>query len=128
MHSAMIEDWELGVLYRKEGERLGDEAAAVASVRRKFFEQLCGSSKNTRFFMGTVFPVQHLGCAGRILAPQGGPTSFVCGEPDGFLLVLRRCEAQSAQGGASITDKRRDRRPRVRLSIVSLGRLLWRPL
>ena len=55
-HSAMIEDWELGVLYRKEAERLGDEQAAVASVRHKFFDEICGPSRDTRFFMGTVFP------------------------------------------------------------------------
>jgi hypothetical protein len=56
MHSAMIEDWELGVLYRKEVERLGDEQAAVASVRKKFYDEICHSSRDTRFFMGTVFP------------------------------------------------------------------------
>lgn len=56
VHSAMIEDWELGVLYRKEVERLGDEKAAVASVRKKFFDEICHTSKDTRFFMGTVFP------------------------------------------------------------------------
>jgi hypothetical protein len=55
-HSAMIEDWELGVLYRKEVERLGDETAAIASVRRKFFDEICHPSRDTRFFMGTVFP------------------------------------------------------------------------
>jgi hypothetical protein len=55
-HSAMIEDWELGVLYRKEVERLGDEQAAVASGRRKFFDQMCHPSRDTRLFMGTVFP------------------------------------------------------------------------
>lgn len=56
VHNAMIEDWELGVLYRKEVERLGDEQAAVNSVRKKFFDEICGPSKDTRFFMGTVFP------------------------------------------------------------------------
>jgi len=55
-HTAMIEDWELGVLYRREVERLGDEQAAVANVRKKFFDEICASSKDTRFFMGTVFP------------------------------------------------------------------------
>ena len=55
-HSAMIEDWELGVLYRKEVERLGDEAAAVSSVRAKFLDEMCNPSRETRFFMGTVFP------------------------------------------------------------------------
>ena len=56
VHSAMIEDWELGVLYRKEVERLGDENAAIASVRKKFLDEICDESRDTRFFMGTVFP------------------------------------------------------------------------
>jgi hypothetical protein len=56
LHNAMIEDWELGVLYRKEVERLGDEHAAVANVRKKFFDEICRPSRDTRFFMGTVFP------------------------------------------------------------------------
>jgi hypothetical protein len=55
-HAAMIEDWELGVLFLKEVERLGSEEAAAASVRNKYFEELCGQNKDTRFFMGTVFP------------------------------------------------------------------------
>lgn len=56
VHYAMIEDWELGVLYRKEVERLGDEQAAVANVRKKFFDEICNASRDTQFFMGTVFP------------------------------------------------------------------------
>jgi hypothetical protein len=55
-HTAMIEDWELGVLYRKEVERLGDEQAAIANVRKKFFDEMCHPSRDTRFFMGTTFP------------------------------------------------------------------------
>jgi hypothetical protein len=55
-HSAMIEDWELGVLFLKEVERLGSEAAAAESVKRKYLDELCGSTRDTRFFMGTVFP------------------------------------------------------------------------
>ena len=55
-HSAMIEDWELGVLYLKEVGRLGSEEAAVASVRKKFFDEMCAPARDTRFFMGTVFP------------------------------------------------------------------------
>ena len=55
-HNAMIEDWELGVLYRKEVERLGDEQAAIGSVRKKFIDQMCHPTRDTRFFMGTVFP------------------------------------------------------------------------
>ncbi len=54
--TAMIEDWELGVLFLKEVERLGSDEAAAQSVKRKFFEELCDASRDTRFFMGTRFP------------------------------------------------------------------------
>jgi len=55
-HTAMIEDWELGVLFLKEVERLGDQQAAAESVKRKYLDEICGSMKDTRLFMGTVFP------------------------------------------------------------------------
>jgi hypothetical protein len=55
-HNAMIEDWELGVLYLNELARLGDENKAAESVRHKFFDELCAPDRDTRFFMGTVFP------------------------------------------------------------------------
>ncbi|NEQ28190.1 MAG: hypothetical protein F6K28_56255, partial [Microcoleus sp. SIO2G3] len=55
-HTAMCEDWELGALFLKESERLGSDEAAARSVREKFLDELCGSSKDTRFFMGTHFP------------------------------------------------------------------------
>jgi hypothetical protein len=56
LHNAMIEDWELGVLWLNEVARLGDEYQAALSVRRKFLDELCNESKDTLFFMGTVFP------------------------------------------------------------------------
>jgi hypothetical protein len=52
----MIEDWELGVLFLKEVQRLGSEDAAAKSVKAKFFDEICGATKDTRFFVGTVFP------------------------------------------------------------------------
>lgn len=55
-HRALITDWELGVLYLKEEERLGSEEAAVESVRKKFIGEICAESKDTRFFMGTTLP------------------------------------------------------------------------
>lgn len=55
-HRAMIEDWELGVLWLNEVDRLGDEYKAAVSVKKKFLNELCDPSKDTRFFMGTVFP------------------------------------------------------------------------
>lgn len=55
-HTAMCEDWELGVLYLKQVEGLGSEQAAAESVKKKFFDELCGPTKDTRFFMGTKYP------------------------------------------------------------------------
>ena len=55
-HTGMIEDWELGVLFLKEMERLGSEEAAAQSVKKKYFDEICGANKETRFFMGTTFP------------------------------------------------------------------------
>jgi hypothetical protein len=55
-HKAMMEDWELGVLWLKEAERLADEQAAAESVRNKFLNELCHPDRDAHFFMGTVFP------------------------------------------------------------------------
>ncbi len=55
-HTTMIEDWELGVLWLNEADRLGSDEQAAESVRRKFLNELCGPGKDTRFFMGTTFP------------------------------------------------------------------------
>ncbi len=55
-HETMCEDWELGVLFLKEVERLGSEKAAAQSVREKFLNDLCSPRNDTRFFMGTIFP------------------------------------------------------------------------
>ena len=54
-HTAMCEDWELGVLFLKEAEKFGPDAAAK-KVREKFLNELCREDKDTRFFMGTKFP------------------------------------------------------------------------
>ena len=55
-HKAMCEDWELGVLFLKEADRLGSEEAAADAVKNKFLGELCRDDKDTRFFMGTFFP------------------------------------------------------------------------
>lgn len=52
----MCEDWELGVLFLKESDRLGSDEAAADSVRKRFLGELCRRDKDTRFFMGTFFP------------------------------------------------------------------------
>jgi hypothetical protein len=55
-HEIMIEDWELGVLFLKEADKLGSDEAAAESVKTKFFGELCREDKDTRFFVGTHFP------------------------------------------------------------------------
>lgn len=54
-HSAMIEDWELGVLFLKLKESYGEEKAA-SMVREKYLNELAAESRDTRFFMGTTWP------------------------------------------------------------------------
>lgn len=54
-HTAMNEDWEIGVLYWKELERLGTPEKAANSVRNKCL-QMVTPDRDARFFMGTVFP------------------------------------------------------------------------
>ena len=56
VYTRMCEDWELGVLYLKEEERLGSPEKAAESVKYKFLNQLCASNRDTRFFMGTYHP------------------------------------------------------------------------
>lgn len=55
-HNAMILDWELGVLWLNEVDRLGGEHEAAQSVRRKFLELMCDETKDVHFFMGTRHP------------------------------------------------------------------------
>lgn len=55
-HTAMCEDWELGMLFLNEADRLGSDQAAADSVKQKFLGELCRDDKDTRFFMGTFFP------------------------------------------------------------------------
>ena len=55
-HTAMCEDWELGVLFLNEAHRLGSDEKAAESVRAKFLGELCDESRDTRFYMGTKFP------------------------------------------------------------------------
>ena len=82
-HNAMIEDWELGVLYLKELERLNDERKAAESVKYKFFDQLCAPNKDTHFFMGTVFPYNTWIVLGVFWAPQNSSHSSSKGLTNG---------------------------------------------
>ncbi len=54
-HALMVEDWELGVLYFKMVKQSGgDEQAAIAKVRERFLDDLCGSARDTFFFVGNT--------------------------------------------------------------------------
>jgi hypothetical protein len=52
----MIADWELGVLFLRMADEYGSDEKAAEMVKKKFFNELCDSSRDTRFFMGTRFP------------------------------------------------------------------------
>lgn len=54
-HHAMIEDWELGVLYLKERQRKGSEQLAAQSVKDKYLS-LFAKDRDPLLFMGTTFP------------------------------------------------------------------------
>ncbi len=69
-HKAMIEDWELGVLYLKEADRLGSEEKAAESVRNNYFKVMCAPERDTRFFMGTTFPYNSWVVIGVFWPPQ----------------------------------------------------------
>ena len=56
IHTAMCEDWELGVLFLRQADKHGSDEAAADDVKKKFFDDLCHASKDTRFFMGTRHP------------------------------------------------------------------------
>jgi hypothetical protein len=74
--SAMIEDWELGVLFLKESARLGSDEAAAKSVKAKFQDVLCGADKDTRFFMGTRHPFNTWLVLGVFWPPKREATLF----------------------------------------------------
>lgn len=52
----MVEDWEMGVLYLKERDRLGDDRKAAESVRTHYLKTVAGPGRDVRFIMGTRFP------------------------------------------------------------------------
>lgn len=53
-HKMMIEDWEIGQLYRSMRNRYHSPEIAVEKVRQKFFHQMCAPNIDTHFFVGTV--------------------------------------------------------------------------
>src|SRR5262249_26478530 len=53
-HQMMIEDWEVGALYWNAIDDGAKPDEAAATVKQKFFHEICGPSRDTHFFVGTV--------------------------------------------------------------------------
>jgi hypothetical protein len=53
-HQMMIEDWEVGALFWRLRDKGATPEEAAKSVREKFMNDLCGPSKETHFYVGTV--------------------------------------------------------------------------
>lgn len=53
-HTNMIEDWEVGQLYRSMRDKHGDGKIACDKVKDKFLNQICAPDRDTHFFVGTV--------------------------------------------------------------------------
>lgn len=68
-HRAMIEDWELGVLYLKERDRKASEQLAAQSVKDKFLS-LFAKDRDPLLFMGTTFPWNSWVVIGVFYPPQ----------------------------------------------------------
>ena len=53
-HQMMIEDWEVGALFWRLVDRGASHQEAADKVRDKFLNELCGSDKETHFYVGTI--------------------------------------------------------------------------
>lgn len=53
-HRMMIEDWEVGALYWRLVDGGASPKEAATGVKDKFLNQLCGTTKDTHFYVGTI--------------------------------------------------------------------------
>jgi hypothetical protein len=53
-HRMMIEDWEVGALFWRLVVKGCSHEEASRKVREKFLDDLCGSDKDTYFYVGTI--------------------------------------------------------------------------
>jgi hypothetical protein len=53
-HKMMIEDWEIGQLYRNMRDKYGSEEIACNMVKDRFLNTICGPVIDTHFFVGTT--------------------------------------------------------------------------
>jgi hypothetical protein len=54
-HAQTIIDWEIAQAYRSWADRYGEEEL-IDKLRQRWLDEMCGSNKDTRFFVGN----QHL--------------------------------------------------------------------
>jgi len=76
-HRAKITDWELGVLFLKEVERLGSNEAAAESVRNKYLKTVVNNNRDVSFIMGTVYPHNSWIVVGVFWPPKIDQLSFI---------------------------------------------------
>jgi hypothetical protein len=74
-HKMMIEDWEVGMLYRRMRDEHADESVACQKVRQTFFDKICGSDRDTYFFVGTVLQHGTWIICGTFWPKKEGPSS-----------------------------------------------------
>jgi len=57
-HKMLIEDWEVGALFWNLRDRGAGPDEAALKVKQKFLDELCGSDRDTHFYVGThsVYP------------------------------------------------------------------------
>jgi len=53
-HKMMIEDWEVGQLYRRLKSEGNSPEIAAKKVKERFFDRMCSPGIDTHFFVGTV--------------------------------------------------------------------------
>jgi hypothetical protein len=53
-HKMMVEDWEIGELYRTMRLKYSDQEVAAQKVKGTFFDRMCAADVDTHFFVGTV--------------------------------------------------------------------------
>jgi hypothetical protein len=75
-HRAMIEDWELGVLYLKERDRKASEQLAAQSVKEKYLTWMFGKDRDPLLFMSTTFPYNSWVVIGVFYPPKQRQTAL----------------------------------------------------
>ena len=50
----MIEDWEVAALYWRLVDQGANPEEAANGVKQKFLSELCGETRDTHFYVGTI--------------------------------------------------------------------------